>query len=419
MKTIKTSNTMFKSNKILTLALAVAFALPALAQENKTEEDKYIESDVISLVDRTGFTWQTPKGDFKLKPYMLMLTKGEFNYVDDEGLNIAEVDNVVNSGFGIPKAVLGFAGRAFDKVTYNFAIDAAASGNALLNQAWFDINMKDEFRLRVGKFKTPMNRAYQVRLGQSLLPVLPASLTTSVNLPYSLNSVNPVMSTGFDIGVMAHGLLKNKWMYQLAIFNGTGISVNSPTNTLSDDLDIPSLLYSGRLAYVPYGAMPLHEGDPKDVDNFKISLAASASYNVEANYESSNDMRIGAEFAVMSNRFYFSSEAYMLNVDFVERQNISQALTYYGAYAQGGYLLKSGLQPVLRMEMMDRNSSDEDGMLLMPAIGCNYFILGQNLKLQAMYQTVLKSGYISDYEADDDDNGLSEHRFIVQLQFSF
>ncbi|MBL4560462.1 MAG: hypothetical protein JKX79_05710 [Labilibaculum sp.] len=410
---------MFKSNQILTFVLATVFALPALAQENKTEEDKYIESDVISLVDRTGFTWQTPKGDFKLKPYMLVLTKGEFNYVDDEGLNIAEVDNVVKTGFGIPKAILGFAGRAFDKITYNFAIDAAASGNALLNQAWFDINMKDEFRLRVGKFKTPMNRAYQVRLGQSLLPVLPTSLTTSVNLPYSLNAVNPVMSTGFDIGVMAHGLLKDKWMYQVAIFNGTGIGVNKPTNTLSDDLGIPSLLYSGRLAYQPYGAMPLHEGDPEDVNSFKMSLAASASYNVEANYESSNDLRVGAEFAVMSNRFYFSSEAYLMSMDFVERQKVSPALTYYGAYAQAGYLFKSGVQPVVRMELMDRNSTDEDGILLMPAVGFNYFILGQNLKLQTMYQVLLKSGHVSDYEANDDDNGLSEHRFIVQLQFSF
>ena len=410
---------MFKSNQILTFVLATVFALPALAQENKTEEDKYIESDVISLVDRTGFTWQTPKGDFKLKPYMLVLTKGEFNYVDDEGLNIAEVDNVVKTGFGIPKAILGFAGRAFDKITYNFAIDAAASGNALLNQAWFDINMKDEFRLRVGKFKTPMNRAYQVRLGQSLLPVLPTSLTTSVNLPYSLNAVNPVMSTGFDIGVMAHGLLKDKWMYQVAIFNGTGIGVNKPTNTLSDDLGIPSLLYSGRLAYQPYGAMPLHEGDPEDVNSFKMSLAASVSYNVEANYESSNDLRVGAEFAVMSNRFYFSSEAYLMSMDFVERQKVSPALTYYGAYAQAGYLFKSGVQPVVRMELMDRNSTDEDGILLMPAVGFNYFILGQNLKLQTMYQVLLKSGHVSDYEANDDDNGLSEHRFIVQLQFSF
>jgi len=419
MKTLKTFNRMYKFIKIFAFALMLIVELPAIAQETREEKDKYIESDVISLVDRAGFSWQTTRGDFKLKPYMLVFTKAEYNYVDDEGLNIAEVDNVVNTGFGIPKALLGFAGLAFDKVTYNFALDATASGSALLNQAWFDINMKDEFRLRVGKFKTPMNRAYQVRVGQSMMPVLPFSLSTSVNLPYSLNSVNPVMSTGFDVGVMAHGLLKGKWMYQVGIFNGTGISVNNPTNTLSDDLDIPSLLYSGRVAYEPYGSMPLHEGDPNDVNNFKMSLAASASYNVEANYESSNDMRLGAEFALMSNRFYFSSEAYMLNVDFVERQNTSASLTYLGAYAQAGYLLKSGVQPVVRMEMMDRNSTDEDGMLLMPAVGLNYFILGQNLKLQAMYQGLIKSGHVSDYEANDDDNGLSEHRCIVQLQFSF
>jgi len=203
------------ANKLILGAFCLTSTLSGIAQtqEEQKDIDKYIESDVISLVDRAGFSWQTSKGDFKLKPYMLIFTRGEYNYVDDEGLNIAEVDNVINTGFGIPKAVLGFAGTAFGKITYNFALDAAASGGALLNQAWFDINMKDEFRLRVGKFKTPMNRAYQVRLGQSLMPVLPSNLSTQVNVPYSLNSVNPVMATGFDIGVMAHGLINNKWQY--------------------------------------------------------------------------------------------------------------------------------------------------------------------------------------------------------------
>jgi len=406
-----------KLNKIFAV-LAIAFmAFSASAQE--AEKDKYIESDVISLVDRTGFSWQTPKGDFKLKPYMLVFTRGEFNYVDDEGLNIAEVDNVVNSGFGIPKAVIGFAGRAFDKITYNFAIDAAASGSRLLNQAWFDINMKDEFRLRIGKFKTPMNRAYQVRLGQTLMPVMPLSLSTRVNLPYSLNSVNPVMSTGFDVGVMAHGLLKNKWKYQIGIFNGTGIGVNKPTNTLSDDMNIPSLLYAARLAYMPYGEMPLHEGDPKQVGDFKMSLAASASYNVEANYESSNDMRVGAEFAVMANRFYFSSEAYFMNMNFVERQRNSPNYSYWAAYGQAGYMLKSGVQPVARFEVMDRNSTDTNGLLLLPSVGFNYYLIGNNLKLQAMYQTMMKTGHDTAYLENDDDNGLSEHRVVVQMQFSF
>ncbi len=408
-------------NKFLLSTVCLATAFPALAQNDKKKDDndKYIESDVISLVDRAGFSWQTSKGDFKLKPYMLIFTKGEYNYVDDEGLNIAEVDNVVNTGFGIPKAVLGFAGTAFGKITYNFAIDASAKGGRLLNQAWFDINMKKEFRLRVGKFKTPMNRAYQVRLGQSLMPVLPNSLTTSMNLPYSLNSVNPAMATGFDIGIMAHGMIKNKWQYQAGIFNGTGIGVNKPTNTLSDDLNIPSFLYSGRIAYMPYGAMPLHEGDPRDVNNFKMSFAASASYNVEANFESSNDLRFGAEFSILAKRFYFSSEAYTLNMDFVERQKTSPALSYWGAYAQAGYMLKNNIQPIARFEVMDRNSTDEDGILMIPAIGFNYYLLGQNLKLQAMYQGLIKSGHASNYKANDDDNGLSERKFIVQMQFSF
>lgn len=405
-----------KYSKSILAFILILFITNVNAQE---KEDKYIESDIISLKDRTGFTWQTAKGDFKLKPYMLVFSRAEFNYVDDEGLNIAEVDNIVNTGFSIPKAVLGFAGQAFGKITYNFTIDAAASGAALLNQAWFDVNFKDEFRVRVGKFKTPMNRAYQVRLGQSLFPCLPNSLTTRVNLPYSLNSINPIMSTGFDIGVMAHGFINNKFLYQAGIFNGTGINQNKATNTTSDDMGIPSLLYTARVNWMPYGRMPLHEGDPSDVNSMKLSVGPSVSYNVEANYESSDDLRLGLDFAMHAKRLYVSAEAYMLNMGFVERQRTAEALTFLGAYAQAGYMLSSGVQPVVRIDYMDRNSTDRNGALILPSAGLNYYMAGQNLKLQAMYQTMVKTGYDNDTQANDDDNGLSEHKFILQVQFSF
>ena len=126
------------------LAIAVLFMpLAAMAQY---EEDT--DNGVVSLAGREGFSIATKKGDFVFKPYLLMQAAGKFNYYDDEGLDKAyNQDNVANSGFSIPYAVLGFTGKAFDKLTFNLSINAAGSGGALLQQVWFDYAFSEKLCL--------------------------------------------------------------------------------------------------------------------------------------------------------------------------------------------------------------------------------------------------------------------------------
>lgn len=413
MKTIK---------NILLIFILSTISINAQVEADTTlnADKKYIETDVISLVNKDGFQFKNPTGEFLLNPYLLVLTRTQVMSFDDEGLNIAERDNIMNSGFGIPAALLGFAGKAFNIITFNFALNASSRSLAgILNQAWFDVNLQDEFRIRGGKFKTPMHRANLVRIGQNLLPMQPFSLTTRVNTPFDINAVNPMLKTGFDIGFQLHGNLNKIWEYQVGIFNGTGIHVNTATNSMSDDIGIPSLLYAGRFAYMPYGPMPLDEGDPDNLDRTKMLFAISSSFNVEANYESSNDLRTGFEFAYLLNRLYLTAEAYTLSMDFVERQRNSSTLTFWGSYIQAGYFVTNKIQPMVRFDLLDRNSTDVDGFLYTLSGGLNYFFVGQNLKLQCMYRYLGKSGYSSEFEENDDDNGLAEHCGVIQLQFAF
>ena len=143
---------------------------------------------------------------FSFKPYMMLQTTVNYNYYDDEGLDKAyNQDNVANSGFAIPYAVLGFTGKAFDHITYNLSVNAAATGANILQQAWFDVKVNNGFAVRVGKFKTPFTSAYLTTLGETLMPILPVSLTATTIMPYSLNAVMPKIGTGFDLGVMLHG----------------------------------------------------------------------------------------------------------------------------------------------------------------------------------------------------------------------
>lgn len=166
--------------KFLYVAMLAVLPLTAMAQH---EEDT--ENGVVSLAGREGFTIETKKGDFVFKPYLLVQTSANFNWYDDEGLDKAyNQDNIANSGFSIPYAVLGFTGKAFGKVAFNLSINAAASGGALLQQAWFDVQLKKHLQDSCRKSRLHSRHAYLTTLAETLLPQLPGFSTSSVIFPY-------------------------------------------------------------------------------------------------------------------------------------------------------------------------------------------------------------------------------------------
>lgn len=400
------------------LIAMIAFALLPVAAMAQHEEET--ENGVVSLVGREGFTIETKKGDFVFKPYLMVQTAGNYNWYDDEGLDKAyNQDNVANSGFSIPYAVLGFTGKAFNKVTFNLSINAAASGGALLQQAWFDVAFKKQLALRVGKFKTPFSHAYLTTLGETLMPQLPLSLATAVIMPYSLNAVMPNIGTGFDLGIELHGLVGNQFGYEVGLFNGTGSSINTATKTFSDDWHIPSLLYAARLSYMPKGVMPSTQGNPNRLHEDKLLFAVSGSLNVESENESTNDSRVGVEFAMLKNRLYLAAEAYWMNVGFTKRQKIDEHYNFLGGYVQGGYFVAPRVQAALRYDFFNRNGADKDGFLNIPAVGVNYFFKGCNLKLQAMYQYTARSNHETQLDRDNDNLGLATHSATMLLQYTF
>lgn len=401
--------------KIFAIALMVSMTLTAAAQH-----DEDTENGIVSIGERKGFQIASKDGAFTFKPYMLVQTSAAFNYYDDEGLDKAyNQDNVANSGFAVPYAVLGFTGKVYGKVTYNLSINAAGSGSGILQQAWFDVKAKDEFCVRVGKFKTPFSHAYLTTLGETLMPSLPTSLTATVILPYSLNAVTPNIGTGFDLGAEIHGLVGGKFGYEVGIFNGTGSSVNSATKTFSDDWHIPSLLYAGRISLMPKGVMPATQGNPNRLNEDKYMIAASTSLNVESESESTNDFRAGLEFAMLKNKLYLGGEFYYMHVGFTERQKIDEGFDYIGGYVQGGYFVAPRTQLALRYDFMNRNGLDANGSINMPAVGVNYFFRGTGLKLQAMYQYTGRTGHDTQLDRDNDDLGLAVHSAKVMLQYTF
>ena len=411
---------MKKIYRTLLVVLLSAGVFSVKAQDTKKEmDDKYVENDVVSLAGKKGFSFSTKAGDFLFKPYALVQASACYNRYDDQGLESHYAKSVANSGFAIPNAILGFTGKAFGRVTFNLSLNAAKSGGALLQQAWFDVAIKESFRIRVGKFKTPFMHGYLSTLGETLFPVLPYSASQSVLLPYDVNYVIPNRSTGFDLGVQVHGLIHDKWNYQVGIFNGTGIDVNLATKTNCDDHKwLPSLLYAGRLAFMPKGEMPTSQGSPENLNDDKMSIAVSASYNAEAEFLTSSDTRVGVEFAWIKNRWYVAAEGYYMNMHFTKIMQKPDK-NFWGAYAQLGYFITPKLQGALRYDFYDRNATDEGGLLNMPAAGLNYYFFNNNLKLQVMYQYLGRSGHATQNDRDEDAIGLARHSATAMLQFTF
>ncbi len=431
---------------LIILAMVIV-ALPLMAEETEEEGkgkwEKYnaksaelshqpggidMDNGVLGIADDRGFTLQSKDGRFVFKPYLFMQTRASYNYYDDEGLDKAyNQDNVANSGFAIPYAILGFTGKTFGKLDYNLSINAAATGGDVLQQVWVDYAISPAARFRVGKFKTPFTHAYLTTLGETLFPTLPTSLTASVIMPYVLNAVTPMIGTGFDTGFEFHGtaLLNRRkpggWTmgYEAGLWNGTGSSVNTATKTLSDDWHIPSLLYAGRITFMPWGNMPATQGNTHMLRGRHLLFGLSGGLNVESESESTNDGRLGAEFSMLYNRWYVAAEGYWMHVGFTQRQKIGETYKYWGAYGQVGYFATDFLQVGFRYDFMDRNGSSKDGFLNIPAVVCNYYINRCNLKLTAMYQFTGRYGHETQLDRDNDDLGLTTHSAVVQLQYSF
>ena len=336
-------------------------------------------------------------------------------------------DNVANTGFSMPYAILGFTGTTFGRLDYNLSINAAATGGNVLQQGWIDYKISPAARFRAGKFKTPFFHAYLTTLGETLFPCLPTSLTASVILPYSLNAVTPSIGTGFDLGFQFHGKLKltpkreNSWMmgYEVGLWNGSGSGVNTATKTLSDDAHIPSLLYAGRLVFMPWGNMPATQGNSHMLSGRHMLFGLSGGINVESESESTNDTRLGVEWSMLYGRWYAATEAYWMHVSFTERQKIDKSYNFWGCYGQLGYFFTKNLQAGFRYDFLDRNGSGKDGFLNMPAAVVNYYVNKCNLKLSAMYQFTGRYGHANQLDRDNDDLGLSTHSATLQLQYSF
>ena len=128
--------------KQLIIIIAALLLLP-LAVMAQYEEDT--ENGVVSLNGKEGFTIATKKGISFSNLICWYRPVPTSTTTTMKGWTQPTIRTIYNSGFSIPYAILGFTGKAFDRVTFNLSINAAGNGGNILQQAWFDVEIKKEF----------------------------------------------------------------------------------------------------------------------------------------------------------------------------------------------------------------------------------------------------------------------------------
>ena len=169
-----------------------------------------------------GFVLQTPNGDNRLVLGLNLQVDGRFPF---------DSPDTPPGSFSIRKMRPTFSGRVAKYFDFRVMPDFGG-GNAILQDAYFDVRLSPKFRLRAGKDKTPIS--YIVLLGD----------------PYLLfpeRSIASLLAPNRDVGIQAQGDLSPRLFYSGGVFNGIPDGVSSTTDDTNGGKDL-----AGRIVWRPF-----------------------------------------------------------------------------------------------------------------------------------------------------------------------
>jgi len=311
-----------------------------------------------------------------------------------------------NDRLYLRRARLNATGKFSEHFDFRVEIDgstgpAESSGlRAQLVDAFINWNRSESMNVRVGQFKSPF--------GYEQLYSDPRLLTAERSL------VSDRLAQSRQIGLQVGGDLPGKRIsYALGAFNGTSINTNSNDN---DDF-----LLAERFSFL------LHEAK-KSGGDLRITAGINAFQSRDAAVTQASDFLFDASPGTPAPDNLFSGRRKGRGIDaqlvsgpfevwaeyLVQSFEPDNKLPFAefdsdGWYVQGSYfLLPARLQLVTRLETFDPNdrirSDSVDGWTL----GANYYLKGNDLKLQLNF-----------LHADSPGIGSNQDRFIARLQTIF
>lgn len=324
----------------------------------------------------------------------LVQAQGEFG---DAGDSRFPKDN----RFLLRRARLNGQGSFAEGFDFRVELDLGGTGTALraqMTDGYALWNRHPELNIRAGQFKTPFG--YEQLAGDPTLFTLERSLA------------NDRLTLGRQVGVQVSGSQWQKRLsYAAGLFNGNGVN-----NGANDGEDF---LYVARITGVPA------QGKVSGRD-FKWSAGAGAYASKDGGvtlgglgFDSVTggavDNILAGERAGLGLDTQVHLGSFDLWVEYLQgtfkpaSEAPTDELTAAGSYAQLSYFVRPGkIQAVVKYEIFDPNTDKDSDDTATILVGANYYLKGDDLKLQLDYQR-------------SDAPGLSdgENKVLARLQVIF
>jgi phosphate-selective porin OprO and OprP len=393
----------------------------------------------MSYKKGTGFGFKTADGKFSLNVGGRIQVRATYSAREDVNGNQNDEDL---QDLAVQRARLWFKGFAWDpNLKYEIQLEVAGgtarppntagtafdSADTSLNRLaelryafvdWQICDKKPWHNIKAGQFKVPYSRHQMTSSGRQQF--VDRALT------------DPAFSPMFSPGIMYWGTRgggkEDLFEYYAGIFDGAGaIGIAEGANIQNND---DGLLYAGRAAVNPFGALAYSEADLRPSSEwckFLMAFGINGYYhqdnNRSATLDNFDDWAVGADVAMAWRGWYAQAEAHW-RTD--AQPNANDDVESFGWYAQVGYMLiPQRFELGLRYADVNWDGTTAAGTATVPTNSASreylavasYYWHEHNMKLQFDF------GRVETHFAADDmgpnPNNVDEWRGRLQFQIIF
>lgn len=353
---------------LFTIALVLLLGPTASFAE---DEKPKVEVDV----SKGGLTVSSGETSFHLGGYTHVLYSGvdrELYDADDAGTGLGMEDGF-SSSFSVRRARIEMKGTMYRKwlkyaITYELS-ETSGSNDSKFKDVYLQFAKFDQANLLAGQYKAPFSMQ---------------ELTSDTRQQFVDRSITNVFAPARDQGVTVTGtfLEKKRLGYAAGVFNGSGDAVRQ---------DDQGLMAVGRVWFDPFGEFKLGEGtiDAGDDHQLHFGLAyrtgevARGTGDDEIFEDPDDQSALNLEAAWRWKRLAATAEYFSQTNEFANPV-VAPDLDQEGWHAQVAFAaIPQKLELGLRYAMVDGDTDASNAQTTESRFGINYYILKNNLKLQA------------------------------------